>query len=69
MTVIDVDSMKLCSLDLTGDDKTEQDTFSWNQSVEWHGKIYMLGDSHIHVLAKDCKKYESIKWQGSADLE
>jgi hypothetical protein len=64
ISVLDVDKMKLCSLELTGDDDTEEDTFSWNQCVEWHGKVYMLGDIHIHVITKDCMKYKSIKYQG-----
>ena len=64
ISVLDVDTMKLCSLDLTGDDDTEGDAFSWNQCVEWNGKVYMLGDGHIHVITKDCMKYESIKYQG-----
>jgi hypothetical protein len=40
------------------------DQFISIQSLEWHGKVYMLGSDHIHVMTKDCKKYECIKKRG-----
>ena len=64
MQVIDVETMKLSVLDITGDDEIEKDYFYCNQSVEWYGKIYMLGENHIHVITKDCKKYECIQNRG-----
>jgi hypothetical protein len=64
MRVIDVNTMKLSTLDVTWDYQKEKDFYYSNQSVEWHGKVYMLGDKHIHVIAEDCKKYECIKNHG-----
>ena len=61
MRVIDVNTMKLSTLDFTWDSQKEKDTFYFNQSVKWLGKVYFLGDKHIHVITEDCKKYECIK--------
>ena len=59
--VLDVNTMKLSMLDVTWDDETESDSFRWNQSVEWNGKVYVLGRKHIHVITKDFKMHECIK--------
>ena len=64
MKVLDVNKMKLSKLDITLDQEKFFDKLSYNQSVEWHGKVYMLGYNHIHVITKDCKKYELIENQG-----
>jgi hypothetical protein len=68
MKVIDVDTMKLSVLDLTWDDDENYDCLFYHHSVEWNGKVYMLGENYIHVITKDCKKYERIKNQGSISL-
>ena len=57
--------MKLSKLDI---DQKIYDDFDLNMSVEWQGKVYMLGYDHIHVITKDCKKYECIKNQGSKGI-
>ena len=64
MRVIDVSTMQMSILDVALDYKKECDVFFYNQSVELHGKVYMLGQSHIHVITKDCQKYECIKEHG-----
>jgi len=69
MRVIDVNTMKQSTLDITWDSQKEKDIFLSNQSVEWLGKVYILGESHIHVITEDCKKYECIKNCGSEALK
>jgi hypothetical protein len=64
MRVIDVNTMKVTVLDVTCDDKKRTDIFPSNQSVEWLGKVYMLGRDHIHVITKDCKKHHCIENYG-----
>ena len=64
MRVLDVNKMKLSKLDITLDQDEFFDILTCSQSVEWHGKVYMLGYNHIHVITKDCKKYELIQNQG-----
>jgi hypothetical protein len=69
MNIIDVNTMKLSTLDVPKDYEKQPDIFYNNQSVEWQGKVYMLGQSHIHVITKDFKKYECIKEHGYDYLE
>ena len=69
MRVIDVNTMKQSILDITWDSQKEKDIFFINQSVEWLGKVYILGDEHIHVITEDCKSYECIKNCGSEALK
>jgi hypothetical protein len=62
---VDLNTMTLSMLDeTTCIEYMEPDTFPWNHSIEWYGKVYMLGDDHIHVITKDCKKYNCIKNRG-----
>jgi hypothetical protein len=51
-------------LDVTCDDKKRIDKFPSNQSVEWLGKVYMLGRDHIHMITKDGKKHDFIENYG-----
>lgn len=69
MRIIDVSTMQMSILDVALDNKKEYDYFIYNQSVEWHGKVYMIGQNHIHVITKDCQKYECIKEHGYDYLE
>ena len=69
MRVIDLDTMQLSILDVNCNDYKESDAFPLNQSVEWYGEVYMLGFHHIHVITKDCKKYDCIKNLGFQHLE
>ena len=64
MRVIDLNTMTLTELDMTWDCDTEYDFFYFNQSLDWHGKVYMLGKDHIHVITKDCLSYECIRDEG-----
>ena len=57
---VDVNTMKLTMLESIWNDYAQEDHFLWNQSVEWNGKVYMLGNIHIHVISKDCKNYECM---------
>ena len=60
MRVLDIKKMKLSKHDITLDDDKVSDSIYCYNSVEWHGKVYMLGWDHIHVITKDCMKYELI---------
>ena len=64
---VDVNTMHM--LDFTLDENDKMDDSPSNQSVEWHGKVYILGEKHIHVITEDCKKYKCIKYRGSAALK
>lgn len=66
---VDLNTMKLSTLDATCVNNMESDTFPWNHSIEWHGKVYMLGDDHIHVITKDSKKYECINNRGQFAID
>jgi hypothetical protein len=68
MRVIDVDTMQLSILDVNCNHNKEFDSFFLNQSLEWYGDVYMLGFHHIHVITKDCKKYDYIKNLGFQHL-
>ena len=52
--------MKLSKHDITLDDNKVSDCLININTVEWHGKVYMLGLDHIHVITKDSMKYELI---------
>jgi len=51
MNVIEKDTIKLNKLESTWNYATDVSNFS--QFVEWHGKIYLLGKMHIHMITKD----------------
>jgi hypothetical protein len=69
MRVIDLDTMQLSILDVYCNDVKKSDLFFLNQSLEWYSEVYMIGFDHIHVITKDCKKYDCIKNLGFQHLE
>ena len=69
MRVIDVSKKRKFKMlevtcDINCDIKKSGDYFPFNHSVEWLGKVYMLGRDHIHMITKDGKKHDFIENYG-----
>jgi hypothetical protein len=67
MRVIDMDTMQLRILDVNCSDYKRPEVML-NNSLEWYDEVYMIGARNIHVITKDCKKYNCIKNLGFRNL-